>query len=330
MLDIRVKNNTLLALYHNQSNGVDNIYRNKSIGIAVPAYNESKLIEKTLRSIPPYVDKIYAVDDGSQDDTAEKIKNVDDTRIVLIQQKNGGVGAAITSGYKKAIEDNIDIVAVMAGDNQMDPDYLPDLLDPIVDGKAGYTKGNRLLNSKLRKGMSIWRSLGNYILSFLNKIASGYWNVSDPQNGYAAISSSALKKLDLDKTYKGYAFENDMLVRLNIHDISVKNVAIPARYADEKSKIRYPTFIAKTSLYLINALLWRSWKKYVVRLNPIGIFYILGVLLIITGLIALLALKPAYLMLGLFLFSVSSVLEILRNKITDIKTKSSETISYSE
>jgi hypothetical protein len=218
----------------------------------------------------------------------------------------------------------------MAGDNQMDPDYLPDLLDPIIDGKAGYTKGNRLLNSRLRKGMSIWRSLGNYILSFLNKIASGYWNVSDPQNGYTAISSSALKKLDLDKTYRGYAFENDMLVRLNIHDISVKNVAIPARYADEKSKIRYPTFIAKTSLYLINALLWRSWKKYVVKLNPIGIFYISGVLLTITGLIALLALEPAYLMIGLFLFSASSVLEILRNKITDLKTQSSEKISYSE
>ena len=319
-----------MASYHNQFNGVDIIYRNKSIGIAVPAYNESKLIEKTLRSIPPYVDKIYAVDDGSQDDTADKIKNVDDARVVLIQQKNGGVGAAITSGYKKALEDNIDIVAVMAGDNQMDPDYLPDLLDPIIDGKAGYTKGNRLLNSKLRKGMSIWRSLGNYILSFLNKIASGYWNVSDPQNGYTAISSSALKKLDLDKTYRGYAFENDMLVRLNIHDISVKNVAIPARYADEKSKIRYPTFIARTSLYLINALLWRSWKKYVVKLNPIGIFYILGVLLTITGLIALLALEPAYLMIGLFLFSASSVLEILRNKITDLKTQSSEKISYSE
>lgn len=300
------------------------MYRNKSIGITVPAYNESKLIKKTLRSIPSYVDKIYAVDDGSQDDTVEKIKNVDDSRIVLIQQKNGGVGAAITSGYKKALEDNIDIVAVMAGDNQMDPNYLPDLLDPIVDGKAGYTKGNRLLNSKFRKGMSAWRTLGNYILNFLNKVASGYWDVSDPQNGYTAISSPALKKLDLDKTYRGYAFENDMLVKLNIYDISVKNVAIPAKYADEKSKIHYPTFIVKTSLYLMNALLWRSWKKYVVKLNPIGIFYILGILLIITGFFALLALKPACMMLGLFLFLVSSILEIMRNKIADIKMKSSD------
>jgi glycosyltransferase involved in cell wall biosynthesis len=306
------------------------MYRNKSIGIAVPAYNESKLIQKTLRSVPPYVDKIYAVDDGSQDDTAEKIKNVDDPRIVLIQQKNGGVGAAIISGYKRALEDNIDIVAVMAGDNQMDPNYLPDLLDPIVNGKAEYTKGNRLLNSKFRKGMSAWRTVGNYILNTLNKVASGYWNVSDPQNGYTAISSSALKKLDLDKTYKGYAFENDMLVKLNVHDIIVKSVAVPARYADEKSKIRYPTFIVKTSLYLINALLWRSWKKYVVKLNPIGIFYILGIFLTIAGFFALLALKPAYIMLGLFMFLVSSVSEILRNKITDIKTKSLEKTSYSE
>lgn len=306
------------------------MYRNRSIGIAVPAYNESKLIEKTLSSIPLYVDKIYAIDDGSQDNTAEKIKNFADPRVVLIQQKNGGVGAAITSGYKKALEDNIDIIAVMAGDNQMDPDYLSNLLDPIVDGKAGYTKGNRLWNSKLRKGMSAWRALGNYILTFLNKVASGYWNLSDPQNGYTAISSLVLKKLDLDKTYRGYAFENDMLVKLNVHDISVKNVAIPARYADEKSKIRYPTFITKTSLYLINALLWRSWNKYVVKLNPIGIFYILGILLMITGFFALLPLKPAYILFGLFLFLVSSILEILRNKIADIKTKSSEKISYSE
>jgi glycosyltransferase involved in cell wall biosynthesis len=306
------------------------MYNNKSIGIVVPAYNESKLIEKTLRSIPPYADKIYAVDDGSQDDTVEKIKNFDDSRIVLIQQKNGGVGAAITSGYKKALEDDIDITAVMAGDNQMDPDYLPDLLDPIVDGKAEYTKGNRLLSSKFRKGMSAWRTLGNYVLNFLNKVASGYWDVSDPQNGYTAISGSALKKLDLDKIYRGYAFENDMLVKLNVHDISVKNVAIPAKYADEKSKIHYPAFIVKTSLYLINALLWRSWKKYVVKLNPIGIFYILGILLMTTGFFALLALKPAYMMLGLFLFSVSSILEILRNKVSDIKTKSSDKISYNQ
>ncbi len=295
------------------------MYRKKSIGVAIPAYNESKLIEKTLGSVPPYVDKIYAVDDGSKDDTAEKIKNFDDSRIVLIQQKNGGVGAAVTAGYKKALEDHIDIVAVMAGDNQMDPQYLPDLLDPIIDGKAEYTKGNRLVNSKYRKGMSAWRSLGNYILSFLNKIASGYWDLEDPQNGYTAISSRALKKLNLNEVYTGYAFENDMLVKLNIHDISVKNVPIPARYADEKSKIRYSRFIVKTSFYFVKALIWRSWNKYVVKLNPIGAMYLSGSLLTVIGFFALFALDVLYILLGFSLFGVAAFSEILRNKFLDTK-----------
>lgn len=294
------------------------MYRKKSIGVAVPAYNESKLIEKTLSSIPKYVDKIYAVDDGSKDDTAEKIKSFRDNRIVFIQQANGGVGAAVTAGYKKALEDHIDIVAVMAGDNQMDPQYLPDLLDPIIDGKAEYTKGNRLLNSKYRQGMSTWRSLGNYILTFLNKVASGYWNVDDPQNGYTAISSRALKMMNLNEIYRGYAFENDLLVKLNVHDVSVVNVPIPARYANEKSKIRYPNFIAKTSLYFIRALIWRSWNKYIVNLNPIGIIYLLGGFFTFAGFFALFALEILYILLGLSLFGVAAFSEILRTQLMEV------------
>ncbi|MCC4768721.1 glycosyltransferase [Methanosarcina sp. DH2] len=307
------------------------MYRKKSIGVTIPAYNESKLIEKTLGSVPLYVDKIYAVDDGSKDDTAEKIKNFDDPRVVLIQQKNGGVGAAVTAGYKRALEDHIDIVAVMAGDNQMDPQYLPDLLDPIIDGKAEYTKGNRLLNSKYRRGMSAWRSLGNYTLTFLNKVASGYWNLDDPQNGYTAISSRALKKLNLNEVYKGYAFENDMLVKLNVHDVSVKNVPIPARYADEKSKIRYSRFIVKTSLYFIKALIWRSWNKYVVKLNPIGVIYLMGSFLTVTGFFALFALKVFYILLGISLFGVAAFSEMLREKLLDMKfSKEGEVIPLNE
>ncbi len=295
------------------------MYHKKSIGVVVPAYNESRLIEKTLSSIPKYVDNIYAVDDGSKDDTAEKIKNFPDRRIVLIQQVNGGVGAAITTGYKKALEDHIDIVAVMAGDNQMDPQYLPDLLDPIIDGEAEYTKGNRLLNSKYRKGMSAWRSLGNYTLTFLNKIASGYWNVDDPQNGYTAISHNALRKLNLDKLYRGYAFENDLLVKLNIHDIKVINVPIPARYADEKSKIRYPKFIVKTSFYFVNALIWRSWNKYVIKLNPIGIVYLMGSFFTVTGFFALFTFKVLYLLLGFSLFGVAAFSEIVRIQLMELQ-----------
>ncbi|HII00879.1 TPA: glycosyltransferase family 2 protein [Methanosarcinaceae archaeon] len=295
------------------------MYRKKLVGVAIPAYNESELIEKTLGSIPGYVDIIYAVDDGSTDDTAEKIVNFGDPRVVLIRKANGGVGSAITAGYKKALEENIDLVAVLAGDDQMDPKYLPDLLDPVIDGKADYTKGNRLVNSRYRKGMSNWRSLGNYLLTFLNKIVSGYWNVSDPQNGYTIISSYALKNLNLDEISRGYAFENDMLVKLNIYDMNVKSIPIPAKYADEKSHIHYPGFILKTSLYLIKALLWRSWHKYVVKLNPIGIFYLIGSFFIVTGFFALFTLNIMYIAIGIAMFGIASILEIMRIKILNAK-----------
>lgn len=166
------------------------MYRGRKIGVVVPAYNEEMLIGETLSGIPEYVDKIYVVDDGSTDRTAEIVEEFakKDNRIILIRhEKNRGVGAAIVSGYKKALEDGMDIVAVMAGDNQMDPAFLPDLLDPIVEGKADYAKGNRLLSPEYRRGMSKWRFFGNSILTLLTKIASGYWQMMDPQNGYLSL-----------------------------------------------------------------------------------------------------------------------------------------------
>lgn len=295
------------------------MYRGKTIGVAMPAYNEGKLIEKTLSSIPVYVDKIYAVNDGSKDDTGEKIRNFTDKRVTYIEKENGGVGSAICAGYKRALADSIDIVAVMAGDNQMDGNYLPGLLNPIIDGYAEYTKGNRLINSEYRKGMSAWRSLGNYILTFLNKLASGYWDIDDPQNGYTAISSCALEQINLDKIYKGYAFENDILVKLNIYDIPVLNVPIPARYAEEQSKIRYSRFIVKTSFFFVCALNWRAWKKYAVRLNPIGWIYLTGSVFSIFGIFALFMFKPMYIMLGFSMFGVASFAEILRNKVKEAR-----------
>ena len=136
------------------------MYKEHTIGVVVPAYNEQELIEETLASIPSYVDRIYAVDDCSTDDTAAIIQEFcndkdKDERVVFIKhEQNGGAGAAIVSGYKKALEDGVDITAVMAGDNQMDPEQLPTLLEPIVEGRADYTKGNRLLSREYRRGMT--------------------------------------------------------------------------------------------------------------------------------------------------------------------------------
>jgi glycosyltransferase involved in cell wall biosynthesis len=137
------------------------MYKEHSIGVVVPAYNEQELIEETLASIPSYADRIYAVDDASTDDTAaiiQKFCKDKDERVVFIKhEQNGGVGAAIVRGYKRALEDDVDITAVMAGDNQMDPEQLPNLLEPIIEGGVDYTKGNRLLSPEYRSGMSKWK-----------------------------------------------------------------------------------------------------------------------------------------------------------------------------
>ena len=218
------------------------MYKEHTIGVVVPAYKEEEFIGETLSGIPDYVDKIYTVDDASTDDTAEIIENFKnkDKRIIFIRHEtNKGVGGAIVSGYKRALEDEIDITAVMAGDNQMDPEQLPNLLEPIIDGKADYTKGNRLLSPEYRRGMTKWRFLGNSLLTLLTKIGSGYWQLMDPQNGYTAISKSALERISLDSIYHWYGYCNDLLVRLNVYGFRVMDIVMPAKYGREKSGIQY-------------------------------------------------------------------------------------------
>lgn len=205
------------------------------IGVVVPAYNEELLIGETLTGIPEYVDRIYVIDDGSIDRTGKIVKNLGDPRIVYLRHEiNKGVGAGIIDGYKLALKDEMDIVAVMAGDNQMDPAQLPRLIFPIIEGRADYTKGNRLLTDDFMTGMSKWRSFGNLLLSFITKIGSGYWQVMDPQNGYTAISRQALEVIDLDSVYPYYGYCNDLLIKLNAFGMRVMDVVMPARYGREK------------------------------------------------------------------------------------------------
>ncbi len=265
------------------------MYRDKKIAVVVPAYNEEMLIKDSITSVPDYIDKIYAVNDCSTDKTAEIIEALakDDQRIRCINhEKNRGVGAAIITGYRQALDDRMDVIAVMAGDNQMDPAFLKSFLDPIVEGKADYTKGNRLLSPGFRKGMSRWRYFGNSVLTFLTKVSSGYWQMVDPQNGYTAVSRQALEKIDLDSVYPRYGYCNNMLCKLNVQGLRVLDINHPARYGNEKSKIRYGNYIVKVSNLLLSDFLWRMRVKYtVLSFHPLVFFYLFGVVLSILGLL---------------------------------------------
>ncbi len=168
------------------------MYKNNKISIVVPAYNEEKLISKTIKSIPDFADKIIVIDDASKDKTSEIVKEEiksNDKIILINHEKNQGVGGGIASGYKWSRDNEIDIAVVMGGDAQMNPEDLPNLLDAIIEKGADFAKGNRLLAPDVRKVMPKFRLFASQVLSLLTKIASGYWHVLDPQCGYFAINN---------------------------------------------------------------------------------------------------------------------------------------------
>lgn len=260
-------------------------FNDRNIGVVVPAFNEEQLIKETIDNVPKYVKKIYVIDDGSTDRTSEIVKSANNSRVLLIKhEKNKGVGASIITGYKLALEDNMDIVAVMAGDNQMDPEQLSNLLIPIIDGRADYTKGNRLISKDFRRGMSKWRSFGNILLTMITKIGSGYWNIVDPQNGYTAISRKALEAIDLDSIYTYYGYCNDMLIKLNTFGMRVEDITMPSRYGNERSKIKYGKYIIKVAPMIFRGFLWRLKTKYMILdFHPLVFFYLASMMLLPFG-----------------------------------------------
>jgi glycosyltransferase involved in cell wall biosynthesis len=263
----------------------------KRIGVVVPAFNEEILISRVIETMPEFVDKIYVVDDCSKDSTPGRVEthmkqSTMNGRLELVcHETNRGVGAAIVTGYKKAMEDEIDVVAVMAGDAQMDPDELERVVGPVLRGAADYVKGNRLFTGEAWKLIPKYRYLGNAFLSLLTKVASGYWHVADSQTGYTAISLDALRILPLDTLYPRYGYPNHLLVMLNIYDQRVKDVPVrPVYNIGEKSGIRLRKVIPRMSWLLLKCFLWRTKEKYVIRdFHPLVFFYMLGLTLFPLG-----------------------------------------------
>jgi glycosyltransferase involved in cell wall biosynthesis len=261
------------------------MYLGKEIAVVVPAYNEEKLIKRTLESIPDFVDHIIVVNDASTDDTSEitKRKAQEDKRIILIDhQKNEGVGGAIATGYKAARDRQIDVTAIMAGDAQMDPNDLVRIIEPVADGSADYSKGNRLFYGDAWKMIPRYRYLGNSFLSLFTKIASGYWHIADSQSGYTGISLIALRRINLDQVYKRYGMPNDLLIKLNQYDFRVRDVHIrPVYHVGEKSGIKLTQVAPKISWILFKGFWRRLFFKYVIKdFHPLIFFYLLSFLLL--------------------------------------------------
>jgi glycosyltransferase involved in cell wall biosynthesis len=261
----------------------------KRVAVVVPAYNEETLIAETLGGIPEFVDRIYVVDDASSDETAARVQDVAarDGRVELVSHpENRGVGAAIVTGYRRALDETVDVTAVMAADNQMDPHDLDTLVGAVARGDVDYAKANRLFTGQAWQLIPRTRYLGNAVLSLLTKIASGYWHVADSQSGYTAVSFDMLRMLDLDRLYPRYGFPNDMLVHLNVWNARVRDYpSRPIYGVGERSGIRLWKVVPTISWLLLKAFFWRLREKYVIRdFHPLVFFYFLGLLMSVIGL----------------------------------------------
>jgi len=265
------------------------MFEGARVAVVVPAYNEELLIGRVIETMPDFVDLIVVVDDHSGDRTAEVVESYGERlgeRLVLLRHEvNRGVGAAIVSGYRLAQERGMDVVAVMAGDAQMDPAELPLIMGPVVRGEVDYVKGNRLFTGEAWRLIPRYRYLGNAFLSLLTKIASGYWHVADSQTGYTAISRRALEMLPLEKLYPRYGYPNHLLVMLNIYGMRVRDVPVrPIYNIGEKSGIRLSRVIPRLSWLLGRCFLWRMWEKYVIRdFHPLVFFYALAFFLLLAA-----------------------------------------------
>src|SRR3954467_9397639 len=259
----------------------------KRVGVVIPAYNEEHLVAATIAGIPGFVDRIIVVDDRSQDATVEAVRAIEDPRIRLIEhERNGGVGAAIVTGYHAAVEEALDATAVMAADNQMDPADLRTLTEPVIRGEVDYAKANRLFTGQAWQQIPHYRYLGNAVLSLFTKIASGYWHVADSQSGYTVVSLPRLRQIGLVALHKRYGFPNDMLVHLNVWNARVRDFpSRPIYGVGERSGIRIRRGVPPLSWLLVRGFFWRMKEKYVIRdFHPLVFFYMLGFTMTAVGL----------------------------------------------
>ena len=261
------------------------MYDGKTVAVVIPAYQEEALVASTIRGIPELVDRIIVVDDASTDETGARAREADDRVDVIRHEVNQGVGAATMTGYRRSVRDANEITCVMNADGQMDPDDLETLVRAVATGECDFAKANRLFTAQAWELIPRNRYIGNAILSFLTKIASGYWHIADSQSGYTAINLESLRLLEHDKLYPRYGFPNDLLVHLNVWNRRVRDYpSRPIYGVGERSGIKLRRVIPAISWLLFKGFFWRLTQKYVVRdFHPLVLFYSLGILLLGLG-----------------------------------------------
>ncbi|MCC6751034.1 MAG: glycosyltransferase family 2 protein [Deltaproteobacteria bacterium] len=242
------------------------MYRGCPIAVVMPAYNAAPFLPAAIAAVPDYVDHLVVVDDGSVDETPGLLARSERPGLVGVRHEtNRGVGAAIATGYRRALELGARVVAVMAGDGQMDPADLPTLLDPVVSGEADYAKGNRFRHPAVRRAMPRARLVGNVALSLLTKVTSGYHRLFDSQCGYTAISRAALLAIE-GRLFSRYGYPNDLLARLRAVDARVVDVPVRPVYEGQPSGIRLWTVLYPILFVLLGSMLRRLWRQ---RLRPL-------------------------------------------------------------
>lgn len=279
------------------------MYRGHSVGVVVPAYNEAEHVADVIESLPTYVDRVYAVDDCSTDatwdiiadlGTVETLRELDELDlddpseppdvVPISHLQNQGAGAAIKTGYHHALNDGIDLTVTVDADGQMDPEMMSRLLDPIVEGEAEYAKGNRLASTETAAAMPPVRLLGNWLLTMMTKVSSGYWSVRDTQNGYTAISREALAIVEFEEIPDNHDYVNDLLTRLNVANVRVADVSMPAAYGSERSSIVIWRFIPYTIVTLLRSYFWRLDRSHLsIGLHPLLVVLGLGGLCLVVG-----------------------------------------------
>jgi glycosyltransferase involved in cell wall biosynthesis len=266
------------------------MFKSKKIAVVIPTHNVEKQIGKVITTLPKYIDKIIVIDDRSTDSTSrviKKLKKKNKKILLFTHNKNQGVGGAIATGFVWCRDHKIDIAVVMDGDGQMLPEDLPEIITPVALGECDFSKANRLISGTAFKKIPKNRYFGNSILTFLTKIASGYWHVMDSQAGYRAINKKMLNLIDWDKMYKRYGQPNDLLVRLNVYNARVRDVPLEPVYGiGEKSGIKIRKVFFTIPCLLLKMFLWRMKEKYIIRdFHPLVFFYFFGFLLGLASLI---------------------------------------------